>query len=212
MNGLADLLGDVPPLPAYALLAAIVFAESVLLIGAFVPTLTTMLTAGALSRADTLNLFVVILVAVCAVVGGDALGHRTGRSLGDRLYTGRVGRRIPEPAWRRARRLTERRGAQAVFICRFIPVARTVSPYLVGAGGLPYRRMAPYSVLAAVLWASGEAVAGYLAAESLDRVISWGTRGFFVLSSLAALLAAVVGLRRWHRWRSGPDHEAVSSG
>lgn len=199
MDALTDLLGDVPPAPAYLLLAAIVFAESILLIGAFVPTLTTMLTAGALSRADTLDLALVILVAVVAVVCGDALGHRTGRTLGARLYTGRLGRRVPAAAWRRARGLTERRGGQAVFICRFLPVARTVAPYLVGAGGLPYRRMAPYSVLAAVLWATAEAVAGYLAAESLDRVISWGSRGVLLLSSLAALVAAVIGLRRWRR-------------
>ncbi|TDC10601.1 DedA family protein [Streptomyces sp. 8K308] len=199
MDALTDLLGDVPPAPAYLLLAAIVFAESILLIGAFVPTLTTMLTAGALSRAETLDLALVILVAVAAVVCGDALGHRTGRTLGARLYTGRLGRRVPAAAWRRARGLAERRGGQAVFICRFLPVARTVAPYLVGAGGLPYRRMAPYSVLAAVLWATAEAVAGYLAAESLDRVISWGSRGVLLLSSLAALVAAVIALRHWRR-------------
>lgn len=191
MNTLTDLLRDVPPLAAYALVAVVVLAESVLLIGAFVPTLTLLLTAGALSRAGTLHLAAVVAVAATTVVCGDALGHRMGRVLGARLDTGRLGRRLPTAVWRTVRALLARRGGQTVLICRFLPLARTVAPYLVGASGLRYRRMAPYSALAAVMWATGEAGAGYLAADWLERVITMGTTGVIVVVVAVALVVLV---------------------
>ncbi|WP_395571932.1 hypothetical protein [Streptomyces sp. BK79] len=102
MNTLTTGIGQVPEPTAYAILAASVLAESVLLIGAFVPTLTLLLTAGALARTGELDLVLVIATASCAVMVGDALGHRTGHLLGSRLRTGRIGRRtggVPRPSW-----------------------------------------------------------------------------------------------------------------
>lgn len=171
MNVLPGLIGQVPPPAAYALVATAVLAESVLLIGAFVPTLTLLLASGALARAGGLRLTLVIAVASCAVVAGDAIGHRTGRLLGSRLRTGRLGRRIPA-AWQRAETLMTRRGGQAIFLARFVAGVRTLAPHLAGATGRPYRRIAPYSLLAAPLWAGAEAMAGYAAATSLQRAIT----------------------------------------
>ncbi|MFD4027228.1 hypothetical protein ACFWRV_27530 [Streptomyces sp. NPDC058576] len=98
MNTLTGLIGHVPAPAAYAILAAAVLAESVLLLGAFIPTLTLLLAAGALARTGDLNLVLVIAIAAGAVVAGDALGHRAGHLLGSRLRTGRLGRRIPTAA------------------------------------------------------------------------------------------------------------------
>ncbi|UCM87901.1 DedA family protein [Streptomyces marincola] len=198
-----DALGQVPPAVAYVLLAVVVLTESILLVGAFVPTLTLLLTAGALSRAGDLNLLLVIAVAACAVVAGDCLGHRTGRVLGERLRAGRLARRVPDAAWQRAEHLMERRGGQAVFVSRFVPVVRTVTPHVAGAARLPYRRIAPYSAVAAVLWAGAEAGAGYAAAPALERVLVFGG------PLLAAVLAAGAGIafvwvRLRRRRRGGP--------
>lgn len=200
MNTLTGLIAHVPAPAAYAVLAAAVLAESVLLIGAFVPTLTLLLASGALARAGDLNLLLVIATASCAVVAGDALGHRTGHLLGSRLRTGRLGRRIPAAAWKRAEALMARHGGQAVLLSRFVPVVRTMAPHLAGATRLPYRRIAPYSLLAAPLWAGAEAATGYAAATSLQHVI---TLGGPVLAATAALVAgsilAVTKVRRRNR-------------
>ncbi|MEU7640167.1 DedA family protein [Streptomyces sp. NPDC039016] len=174
MTAWPDTVGHLPGAAAYAVLAGAVLTESVLLLGAFVPTLTLLLGAGALARAGQLSLPLVIAAAAGAVPAGDFLAHRTGRLLADRLRAGRVGRRVPAAAWRRAEHLMAARGGQAVFLARFVPVIRTLMPHLAGASHLPYRRIAPYSALAAPLWATAEAGTGYLAAPVLRRVVTLG--------------------------------------
>ncbi|MGX5214704.1 DedA family protein [Streptomyces violaceus] len=163
MTGPSDLLGQLPATAAYAVLAAAVLAESVLLLGAFVPSLGLLLAAGALARTGQVSLTLVIGSATAAAVTGDFLAHRTGRLLGDRLRTGRFGSRVPAAAWRRADTLMDRRGGKAVFVARFIPVLRTLTPHLAGATRLPYHRIAPYSTVAAALWATAATGTGYAA-------------------------------------------------
>ncbi|MGS2591291.1 DedA family protein [Streptomyces hebeiensis] len=186
MNALSDILGHLPPASAYAVVAGAVLAESILLVGAFVPTLTLLLTAGALARTGHVDILLVTGVAAGAVVAGDFLAHRTGRYLGDRLRGGRVGRRIPGAAWHQAETLMMRHGGRAVLLARFLPVVRTLAPHTAGATRLPYRRIAPYSVVAACLWAAAEAGVGYAAATSLQRVLTLGGPALAVVALMAA--------------------------
>ncbi|MFD7604843.1 DedA family protein [Streptomyces mirabilis] len=215
MNALSGLLGHLPPAAAYAVVAAAVLAESVLLVGAFVPTLTLLLTAGALARTGHISLLLVIAAAAGAVVAGDFLAHRTGRFLGDRLRAGRMGRRVPDAAWGRAETLMTRHGGRAVFLARFLPVVRTLAPHSAGATRLPYRRIAPYSIAAACAWATVEAGVGYAAATSLQRVLTLGGPAFAVVA-----LTVMGGALLWRRRRRhvsdvqgpAPEPAAESSG
>ncbi|MFC1434467.1 DedA family protein [Streptacidiphilus sp. N1-3] len=199
MNWIQHLLLQLPPPAVYGTVAAVVLAESVLLLGALAPSLTTLLAAGFLARTGsgsaTVRLPVVIAAAVCAVVLGDLLAQRTGRRLGPRLGTGLIGRRIPPTLLQRTYRILARRGGAAVFLCRFLPVLRTLAPHLAGAAGLRYRRIAPYSLAAALLWASAESGAGYALGASYTGLASQAGP---VLGGAAAvaLLAAAVVLRR----------------
>lgn len=174
MNVLTDLLGHVHPVAAYAVLTGAVLAESILLIGALIPSLTLLLTAGALARTGHISLPLVIAAAAGAAFLGDFIAHRTGKFLGPRLHTGRIGRRIPEAAWQRVETLMTRHGGRAVFLSRFLPFIRTLAPHFAGAAQLPYHRIAPYSATAACLWALAEAGIGYAAAASLQRVLTLG--------------------------------------
>ncbi|MFI6702872.1 DedA family protein [Streptomyces sp. NPDC050509] len=196
MNVLSDMLGHLSPTAAYMVVAAAVLAESVLLVGAFVPTLSLLLTAGALARTGQVDILLVIAVAAGAVVVGDFLAHRTGRYLGDRLRGGRLGRRVPDAAWGRAETLMKRHGGRAVLVARFLPVVRTLAPHTAGATRLPYRRIAPYSVVAACVWATAEAGVGYAAATSLQRVLTLGGPAL----ALVALMA-IGGALLWRRRR-----------
>lgn len=196
MNFLTDALGGVPPAAAYAVIALAILAESILLVGAFIPTLTLMLTAGAMAHGHT-DLLLVIAVAAAAVVAGDFLAHRTGRLLGDRIRAGRLAQRIPDPAWRHAEALMARHGGRAIFLARFLPVVRTLAPHSAGATRLPYRRIAPCSVVAACLWATAEAGVGYAAATSLQRVLTLGGPAVAVVALTAA--GGTLLWRRKHR-------------
>ncbi|MEU5594566.1 VTT domain-containing protein [Streptomyces sp. NPDC020298] len=196
MNTLSGILHHLPSTAAYMVVAAAVLVESILLVGAFIPTLTLLLTAGALARTGHVSLLLVIAAAAAAAVTGDFLAHRTGRFLSDRLREGGVGRRVPNAAWNRAETLMTRHGGRAVLLARFVPVVRTLAPHFAGATRLPYRRIAPYSVIAACLWAAAEAGAGYAAATSLQRVLTVGGPAFTVVA-----LSATGGALLWRRVR-----------
>jgi membrane protein DedA with SNARE-associated domain len=185
----AVFLAHLPPGSAYVAIFAIVLLESVLVIGPVVPTFALLLCAGYLARTGTLDLTVVVACAAAGVVTGDLLAQQTGRRLGPRLRSSRLGRRVPAAAWDRTWAAVLRHGGAAVGVCRFVPVLRTVAPHVVGAAGLPYRRLAPYSVAAGVVWASAEAGTGYLGGAFA---------GFFPLVVLACLVlaAVVVAARR----------------
>ncbi len=207
MNALSDLLGHISPASAYMVVAAAVLAESILLVGAFIPTLTLLLTAGALARTGQVSLLLVIAAAVGAVVVGDFLAHRTGRYLGDRLRGGAMGRRIPDAAWGRAETLMRRHGGRAVFVARFLPVMRTLAPHSAGATRLRYRRIAPYSVIAACVWATAEAGVGYAAATSLQRVLMLGGPALALV-----VLMAIGGALLWRsRRRPSPPTQGPAS-
>ncbi|WP_327209311.1 DedA family protein [[Kitasatospora] papulosa] len=206
MNTVSQLLDHLPHGLAYVVVAGAILAESLLLIGAFIPTLTLLLTVGALARSGEISLPLIITTVAAAVVAGDLLAHRTGQLLGTRLRTGRIGRRIPPVAWRQAERLMNRHGGRAIFITRFLPVVRTLAPHFAGATRLPYRRIAPYSVTAACLWATAEISAGYAAAASLERILTLGAPA---LAAIAVTVLTTVTLWRRHSApRRQHDHEA----
>ncbi|GLW73875.1 hypothetical protein Kpho02_61730 [Kitasatospora phosalacinea] len=201
MTGPAEVLGLLPAGGAYALVAAVVLGESVLVVGAFVPTFTVLLTAGALARAGCLDLPLLTATAAGAAALADFLAHRTGRALGPRLRTCRPARRLPAAAWERVEKLLSRHGGRAVFAARFLPVARTLAPHLVGAAGTPYRRIAPFGLGAALLWATAETGAGYLA------LATWRPGAAPVTGAVIVVVAAVAvrarRRRRTVRGRSG---------
>jgi undecaprenyl-diphosphatase len=191
VNAVSDILGHLSPVAVYAVVATAVLAESVLLVGAFIPTLTLLLTAGALARTGHISLPLTIAAAAGAVVAGDFLAHRTGRFLADRLRTGRAGRRVPPAVWARAETLMARHGGRAVFLTRFIPVVRALAPHCAGAAHVPYHRIAPYSVTAACVWATAEASVGYAAASSLPSMLTLAgpAAALLVLTATAVVLA-----------------------
>ncbi|WP_330434044.1 VTT domain-containing protein [Streptomyces sp. NBC_00825] len=176
MNAFIEAIGHLPPALIYVVVAAAVLVEMIILVGAFVPTLTLLLTVGALARTGQIDLLLVIAVAGVGAAVGDLLAHRTGLLLSHRLRTGRLGRRIPAAAWNRAEALMTHHGGRAVFLARFLPVLRTLTPYFAGTTHLPYHRIAPYSLTAAFLWASAEAGAGYAAATSLQHILTMSGR------------------------------------
>jgi len=203
MSGLAEALGQVPPVAAYGIVVLALLAESNLVIGVFVPTLTLMMTAGALAQTGYLHFPVLVVVAAAAVVVADLISYRTGLLLGGRLRTNRLGRRISATAWDRADTVMARHGGRAVFPARFVPLLRTLVPHFAGATGVPYRRVAPYSVAAASVWAVLEAGAGYAAAHSVHRFMTLGAPAVVAAALLGAGVFAVVRRLR-ARGRPGP--------
>ena len=197
MIDIVGMLSQVPSVGAYALIALLVLAESILLIGAFVPTFTVLVTAGAMGSAGLVNPVVVVIIAAAAVVIGDFLGHRTGHTIGGQPRVQKLMGRIPDAVRRRAENAIAQHGGRAVFFGRFIPVVRTVTPHLTAVVGVPYVGIALYSAAAAFVWATAEVTLGYLAAASLPYLISYGALA--VATIVAATGARLLGSKQVYR-------------
>lgn len=204
MTGALDtLLTSLGPL-AVLLVMAVVFTETGLMAGFFLPGDSLLFTAGLLVAHGTIGVpiwAVVPLVCVAAVIG-DQVGYAVGRRYGPRVLT-RPRSRLLNPAHLdRASTFFDRHGPRAVVLARFVPVARTFTPVAAGAGKMPYRTYLVYNVTGGVLWCTTLLLAGYLlgGVPLLRDHIELITIGIVVLS----LVPAVVSLLRAHRVRVGP--------
>jgi membrane-associated protein len=157
-------------------LAAIVFAESGLFFGFFLPGDSLLLTAGVISAAHPEAFPIWLVCAVCfvAAVTGDAVGYWFGHRYGRRLYERPDSRFFKKSHLRAAEEFYERHGGKTIVIARFLPFVRTFAPIVAGTARMHYPRFALYNFTGAALWAIGVTLAGYLLgniipAEVLDR-------------------------------------------
>jgi len=119
---------------AYALLAALVFCESGILLGFFLPGDTVLFAAGLLS-VTTLSFPLLITLVLVAAISGDAVGYATGRKAGPSVFEQRQGRVLNPQTLEQARRFYSSYGPLAVVVARWIPWVRTFTPLLAGAAG-----------------------------------------------------------------------------
>lgn len=160
MDSLLRPLLDAPPPVVYLVCFAIIAAETALLPGIVLPTLSTLLLMGFLAERGTLHFGLAWPVAVVAAVLGDQLAYLEGR----RLRRSRLARRVGQDRWDRAEAAVARYGVPAVIAGRCLAGLRTLVPRVAGSAAMPYRRFAAGSVCAAVLWASAELLAGHVTA------------------------------------------------
>jgi membrane-associated protein len=152
-----------------ALLALIVFAESGLFIGFFLPGDSLLFIAGFLSSDAGGNrlpaLPIVALVAFVAAVVGDQVGYLFGSKVGQSLFD-RPQSRLFKPAnLARAHAFFERRGPAAIVLARFVPIVRTFTPIVAGIGSMRYRTFVTYNLIGGLVWGVGVTTLGYFLGE-----------------------------------------------
>ncbi|WP_433363379.1 DedA family protein [Actinoplanes sp. CA-142083] len=163
-------------------LMAIVFAESGLLIGFFLPGDSLLFAAGLLAPAP---LWVLCLAAAVAAVAGDQVGYAFGRRVGPAALRRRAGH------YERARQFFDRYGASSIVLARFVPVVRTFTPILAGAVHMHYRTFLRNNVVGAVLWAGGVTALGHF----LGRVPFVRGHIELILVAIVAVSVVPVGVR-----------------
>ena len=197
----------------YVGLAAIIFAESGLFFGFFLPGDSLLITAGVLaSRPETFSIWVVVLVCFVAAVTGDAVGYTFGRRVGARLYERPDSRFFKRGHLAAAEAFYERHGGKTIVVARFLPFVRTFAPIVAGAARMRYPRFAVFNVTGAFLWAVGLPVAGLALGEAmgepLDRWLLLILAGVVALSLLPTALHLVhhnrEGIKAWARSRGRP--------
>lgn len=148
-------------------IAAIIFAETGLLIGFFLPGDSLLFTAGA-AAAGALpqltfrpNIWVLLIVVIVAAIAGDQTGYLLGRRAGPALFD-RPDRRLLKAEHRdRTIRFFDRHGPKAIVLARFVPIVRTLCPMVAGVGDMGYRSFVRYNVVGATMWGAGVTFLGY---------------------------------------------------
>lgn len=166
----------------YIVLATIVFSETGLLIGFFLPGDSLLVTAGALCAVQldgappVLNiLYVNALLMVCAIVG-DAVGYQIGLRSGPALFKREESLLFKPRHLRSTKRFYDKHGGKAIIMARFIPFARTFAPVVAGIAKMPYRRFAMFNIVGGISWVASMTLLGYflgrmVSPKSIERVV-----------------------------------------
>lgn len=143
--------------------AIVIFAESGLLIGFFLPGDSLLFTVGFLIFTGVLNvnLAVTILILFIAAALGDSVGYSFGRRVGHRIFNRPDARLFKQEYLQRAQSFYEKHGAKTIVIARFIPIVRTFAPIVAGAGKMPYKKFLAFNIIGAFIWTAGVTSAGY---------------------------------------------------
>jgi membrane-associated protein len=152
-----------------ALLGLIVFAESGLLIGFFLPGDSLLFVAGFLSSDAGDNLLpalpITAGVAFVAAVLGDQVGYMFGRRVGPALFDRPQSRMFNPANLAKANAFFDRRGPAAIVLARFVPIVRTFTPIVAGAADMRYRTFVTYNIVGGLLWGVGVTTLGYFLGE-----------------------------------------------
>ena len=153
-----------------AIVCAIVFTETGLFFGFFLPGDSLLVTAGILAAAGHLSLAGLLsLVTLCAILG-DQLNYFVGRQAGQALYSRRDSLFFKKKHLERAHAFYERNGVKTIIIARFVPVVRTFCPAAAGAARMTYRTYLTFDIVGGVLWVFTTVLGGFFLGRSLPNV------------------------------------------
>ena len=187
----------------YVLLAAIIFSETGLLIGFFLPGDSLLFSAGVVASNPAFGLDIVKLnfLLIAMAILGDAVGYAFGRYVGPRLYDREQSLLFRRDHLLATRKFYEKHGGKTIVMARFIPFARTFAPVVAGIAQMPYSTFLAYNVVGGVGWVSSMSLLGYflgsrLAAKSAERMV--------YLIVIVSVLPVVIGYLK----NRGKQHEA----
>ncbi len=151
-------------------IAAIVFAESGLLIGFFLPGDTLLFTAGFLAHQGVLgvNVHLMVLILFIAAVAGDNVGYWFGKKVGPRIFKKQDSILFHQDNLQRAEKFYEKYGPLTIIIARFTPVVRTFAPIVAGVGNMNYKKFMTYNLIGGLLWTAGITYLGYYGGAFLE--------------------------------------------
>src|SRR5919198_2602945 len=157
----------------YGVLFAIVFAETGLLVGFFLPGDSLLFTAGVVAGTGALDIWWLNVLLIVAAVAGDSVGYAIGRRLGPRVFTREKSLLFNPAHVERTRHFYERHGPKTIVIARFVPIVRTFAPTVVGVGQMEYRRFVFYNVAGGIGWVVSMTSAGYTLGRSIPNIGSY---------------------------------------
>ena len=186
---------------SYLILAAIIFSETGLLVGFFLPGDSLLFAAGLLASQEVFQPALLIVVLSIAAVAGDAVNYHLGSQTSQRVFERGHLRFVKHSHLIAAKEFYERHGGKAIILARFVPLVRTFTPFVAGVARMSYPRFAVYNAVGGVGWVTSMTLCGYY----LGR-IPWISEHFelvVVIIVLISLLPVMGGaLRHWRARRA----------
>jgi membrane-associated protein len=149
----------------------VVFAETGLAAGFFLPGDSLLVVSGLFAAAGKLNVAVVLLAFFLGSVLGDSTGYWTGRVMGKTLFNRESSRIFKPSRVEKARHFFEKYGPKTVILARFVPIVRTFAPLVVGAAEMPYSKFLPFSIAGGFLWINSMVLTGYFLGGVIEHAL-----------------------------------------
>jgi membrane-associated protein len=186
----------------YVGLTAIVFIETGLLVGFFLPGDSLLVTAGLFASQPQfgLNVYLLGVILSIAAIAGDQLGYAIGRATGPRIFTREDSLFFNKRHLYRAQAFYERHGGKTIVIARFVPIIRTFAPVVAGVGNMRYRSFVFFNVFGGLLWIWSMLFTGYF----LGRYIPGIDKHIELVIIVVVLLSISPGIVHWLRERKRP--------
>jgi len=189
-------------------LFAIIFAESGLLIGFFLPGDSLLMAAGLFSaRGDLPNIALISIGCAVAAVVGDQVGYAFGKKAGPRIFKRPDSRFFKHENVERAEEFFEHYGPKAIVLARFVPIVRTFTPIIAGAGNMQYKTFVTYNVVGGVIWGAGIPLLGWGLGSRYEWMVERIEVIALVIVALSLLPMAFEILR--HRRKAAAARTAV---
>lgn len=181
------------------LVCGIVFAETGLLIGFFLPGDSLLFTAGLLVATGTIhvNMWLFVLLIFISAVVGDQLGYYIGHKAGPAIFKRPDSRFFKQEYVEKAHALFEKHGGKAVVLARFVPIARTFTPVVAGVAKMDYRHFVVFNVLGGLIWGVGITLLGYVLGDRVPFIRD-NLDLIFVLIVLISIMPVIVEILRDH--------------
>ena len=173
-------------------LPLIIFAETGLLAGFFLPGDSLLITAGLFAARGDLNLTLLIVTLIPAAILGNATGYQIGKRTGKALYSRPDSLLFRREHLRMTHEYYERHGGKTIIIAQFAPILRTFAPVVAGVAEMGYRRFASYNIIGAVAWIASMTLGGYLLGNvipGIDKRIDVVVMVVIAVSLLPAVIA-----------------------
>jgi len=205
----------------YLGLIFIIFAETGLAIGFFLPGDSLLVVAGLFAAAGKLNLWIMLITLFIAAVVGDAVGYYSGKKMGKAIFSRPKSRFFNPKHLEKAHAFYEKYGGKTIIIARFVPIVRTFAPIVAGAADMTYKNFLVYNIFGGFLWVTSMLLAGYFLGGLVEQLVRsvFGIEGFkledhidkvVIVIVLLSILPMIIEYLKARRERKLADTNLVS--
>lgn len=174
------------------LIALIIFTETGLLIGFFLPGDTLLVAAGVLASQGALPIEWTIITIATAAIVGDNVGYIIGQYSGKKLFRKQDGILFKQEYVTRSQAFYEKHGGKTIILARFIPIVRTFAPMIAGIAKMDRRKFFFYNVIGAIIWSTSLVLLGYWVGSRIPRI------GDYLEYAILAVIALSLLPALWH--------------